>query len=409
MSDFSFFPNRLVRIRQAARAPMVLSAGMFAASGALFAIGTLLLARTMPIEAFGRFALGVALFNLFSLVAPAGLDQLVLRMRLAVGWRLAGLIAASGVALGSLVAVVTFWSGGLLAAEAAMTMAAIAAGGMSVMVAGVLRASGRTASAVPYTTGANWIILAIGLVGLVVPFSSALAPLALFAAGNLLRALIGWRMLLRERQPEHTGAPVDWPQAAALVGIATVGTAMLQMERLLIPIVLDLTDLALFAVLSSTVMFPFRLLNQAAGFALTPLLANEPDPQRRRALVHKEALIVTALAAVAAGCAVALAPPIVGWITSDAYRITGPLVLAGCANGMVKLLYAVTRSVVTACGTRAQIGRLNGLGLLWILLATLGGATGATFGLTGLLLGVAAGGLLTVLPLWVLARKTLLA
>ena len=135
-------------------------------------------------------------------------------------------------------------------------------------------------------------------------------------------------------------------------------------------------------------MFPFRLLNQAAGFALTPRLAAERDPAACRALVRAEAVLMGVLALAATGSVLAVAAPVATEITSGTYRVSEALVAAGCVNGLVKLLYALIRSVVTACGTRTQVGRMNGLGLAWLALATVGGSLGAGWSLTG----TAAGG-----------------
>ena len=164
-----------------------------------------------------------------------GLDQLLLRARLAIGWRLATLVTGLGAATGALVAGGAVWSGGLAVADAALAGLSVTAGGLSVTVAGALRAAGRARDAVPYTTGANWMIFAIGVTSLVSPFATATTPLALFLAGNLLRAIFGWRLLLRTERLRNEAVAIEWREALSLAGIAAVGTAMLQMERLLIP------------------------------------------------------------------------------------------------------------------------------------------------------------------------------
>jgi O-antigen/teichoic acid export membrane protein len=52
----------------------LIASGGFALSGAAFAVGNLLLARTMPTDDFGRFSLGLALFIVFSHMAPFGIN-----------------------------------------------------------------------------------------------------------------------------------------------------------------------------------------------------------------------------------------------------------------------------------------------------------------------------------------------
>ncbi len=391
------------------RQPTIVSTALFAASGAAFAAGNLLLARTMPVPEFGRLALAIALFTLFGLLAPFGIDQLVLRARLAITGRLALLMSAMGGALGIVVAVGVTLSGGLRPAEAAMLAPTIAAIGLSVVVSGVLRSEGRTRDAVPYTTGASWILFSVGCIGLLTPFNTPFWPLTLIMAGNMLRATLGWRLLLSERRDRGRmdTVPIDWGQALSLLGLAAVGTALMQLERLIIPLALNLSDLALYAVLSSVAIFPFRLLIQAAGFTLTARLAATTDLAARRTLVRGELLIMSLLAGAATVVILLLVAPLTPFLTGGTYAIHEALVAAACLNGTVKLLYALPRAIVTVCGSKSQVARLNGVGMLWLVLAVAGGAIGAKWGLTGLVLGVSIGGLVAILPIARLAQQSL--
>ena len=391
------------------RQPTILSTGLFAASGAAFAIGNLMLARAMPVPEFGRMALAIALITLFGLLAPFGIDQLVLRARLAITWRLALLIGGMGCAMGCIAAIGAALTGGLRPAEAVMLAPTIAAIGLSVVVSGVLRSEGRTRDAIPFATGSPWILLAIGCLGLAQHFATPFWPLTLFMVGNMVRAVVGWWLLFRERRGQDQAidtVAINWGEAFSLTGVAAVGTALVQLERLIIPLALMLSDLALFAVLASVAIFPFRLLIQAAGFTLTARLAATSDLAARRRLIRGELLIMALLAGAATVGILLVAAPLTPFLTGGRYAIDEALVAAACLNGSVKLLYALPRSVVTVCGSRSQVARLNGIGILWLVLAAAGGTLGGGWGLTGLILGVSAGGLLAVVPLWMLAKRT---
>src|SRR5687768_9014753 len=83
--------------------PTLRTTAVFAISGFAFAMGTLLLARTMQVEEFGNLALAIALFNVFGLLAPIGIDQILLRHKIDPGPRLLMRVILTGAAVGLLV------------------------------------------------------------------------------------------------------------------------------------------------------------------------------------------------------------------------------------------------------------------------------------------------------------------
>src|SRR3546814_2524258 len=90
----------------------------FGLSGEAFTLGMLLLARELPVAAYGRFTLAVALFNIFGLLTPLGVDQLFLRGPMRAGKGLLAFLILSGLVGGGLADMVAGLLGGMHPVEA---------------------------------------------------------------------------------------------------------------------------------------------------------------------------------------------------------------------------------------------------------------------------------------------------
>jgi len=390
----------------AARFSAVRASAVYGLSGAAFAAGNLLLARSMPVAEFGRFALGLALFNIFAVIAPIGLDQVLLRHRLSLGPRIGGLLLLAGALVGGAVGLGAAAIADFPPAEAAVLATCILAGGLVFVVGAGLRASGKEPGALLAATAASWVLLLIGLLALLVPMATSLPPLALFAAGNVLAAAIGWAAL-RPAWPAGTTVRIPWAEAVSLLSIAAIGTIMLQLERLLVPFALGLEELAVFSVLASVALFPFRMAVSGAGFGLVPKLRATGDLARRRRLVRDELVSVGALVVGAAFCVALLAPSVTHWLTNGRYEIGTALVLAACANGAAKVFQAIPRAILTGCGSERDIALLSRWGWFGLAVGALCGFAAAGWGLAGLLHGVALGSLVGTIPAGLLAARRL--
>ncbi|WP_299656575.1 hypothetical protein [uncultured Jannaschia sp.] len=390
------------------RQPTLVSAMTFAVSGAAFALGNLLLARQLPVEAFGRVALVIALFNVLILLAPLGIDQQIARRRIDPGIRLLALLLASALAMGVAVAVTVVAFGGFQASEAAWLVVMTLAGCVTITASMTLRMRQQPWAALTMATIASFILLTIGLATLAFDLRDAEWPLALFAIGNVAAAIWGWSMLQRScRVPEADREPVLWREAMSLLGIAFIGAVSLQIERIVIPIPLDLRDLALFSVLASVAIFPFRLLTAGVNFTVVPRLKAASSVSARYRVLRSELLLLGGIVALAWPVIILLAPPVTTLVTDGGYAISYALATAACCNGTVKILMVVPRAVLTACGSDRDLAALNRLGIVWVVLAVGGAFVGAQGGLTGLIWGVSLGGLLATLPAANLARRRL--
>lgn len=399
-------PSALVQ--RMLRQPTLRATAVFALSGLAFAVGNLLLARTMPVEAYGQLALAIALFNVFGLLAPIGVDQAMLRHHIDPGPRLLAFLSASGIVLGMAVGAGYSVFSDLHAMNGGALALVIAAGGVMAALVSLARSRHREAAALLLATTASWILLAIGIVSMAIPMTSALLPLTLFAVGNLLAAAIGWMILGKA----HRVAPADraaipWGEACSLLGIAAIGTATLQFERLVIPPTIGIGALALFSVLASVAIFPFRLLTASAGFALVPKLRAATSRQEEIQLIKRELLSTCMLLVGATVGIVLLAPVATPLLTGGRYEIGLGLAMAACFNGCSKVMQSFPRALITACGTDQDIARLNRLGWIGLATSVAGAFIGARWGLIGLLYGVTLGSMVGTLPAILLAKRKL--
>jgi hypothetical protein len=391
----------------AARFSGVRASAIYGLSGGAFAAGNLLLARSMEVQAFGHFALAIALFNIFAVVAPIGLDQVMLRHRIALRPGLLALLVAVaagfGVAVGfGGVALVDFTM-----AEASMLALAILAGGLIFIVGARLRAAHRELEALAAGTAASWLLLAIGTLGLFLPMPDALLPLALFAAGNIAVALVGLAALARPGMAPGEPVPIPWREAMSLLSIVAIGAITIQLERLLVPVALTLSDLALFSVLASVALFPFRMASAGAGFGLIPKLRGTQDRARRLALVRDELLSVGALLAGASLGVVVAAPLVASLLTGGRYEIGLGLVLAACLNGSAKVLQALPRAILIGCGSERDMALLSRWGWIGLAMGVGGAFAFAPWGLAGVICGIALGSLAGSIPAAILAARRL--
>jgi hypothetical protein len=184
---------------------------------------------------------------------------------------------------------------------------------------------------------------------------------------------------------------------------------MLQLERLLVPVTLGLEFLALFSVLASVAIFPFRLVTAGAGFSLVPKLRATTSAAVRRRLVRDELIPLTLLLAGATSCVFLLAPVATTMVTAGRYEIGASLLIAACANGTAKVLQVIPRAILTGCGQARDLSNLNWLGWLGLVASLIGAFAGAGWGLEGVVWGVTIGSLTGTLPAAILAHRRLKA
>jgi O-antigen/teichoic acid export membrane protein len=378
-------------------------------SGAAFAIGNLLLARALPTDDYGRFSLGLALFIVFSHMAPFGINQLMLRRQIDPSPRLLARLLAQGALTAMLAGFGAHIAYGVCLTDVLLIGLAITSGHLLWVTSAGLQKQNRRLAALGSLTAPDWILLAIGVGTLMAPPATATAPLAFYCVAVALVGPLAWsafaaahRVLAQPSEPIMT-----FRVLAPLGVIATGGVLVGQIERLVIPSVLDLEALAMFSVLTSVAIFPFRLVTLGAGFALTPRLVAARDGAAKQQVVKHE-LQVIGLALTGITIVVcALAPFVARWTTAGRYDPDLLLVLAACLIGAAKVAEVLPRAILTACGSERDLVHLSGCVWAGIVASVLGALLGAWAGLPGVLVGMAAGNLAGATPAMVVAYRAL--
>ena len=372
--------------------PTLRSVVIYAASGFGFAGANLILARALPMAQYGLFTLVVALVNLSFALAPAGVDGVVNRRRLEAGPRLLKR---------TLTAAVLVSTGFVIIAEIGYHMSiplllvvfvsAVAGGAMAVAGA-QFQSEQRYGISLALTQSPNLAMLVAALIVVVTGVRGVWLPLGICMLGFVLAAWSGWSILFRERATKQASdASVPWSEALSYAGLNAAGLVLVQLDRLVIPHVLPLHDLATFGVLAAIAGSLFRVLSMGVGYTLVPRLRAASSVLQRRHLIAHEAKLVGTIV-VSGSVAIWFATPFIErWFLAGKYHLTGSLLLAAIVSGMAKVTNSVTKSMVTALATPAELSTVNLVGWVSVGLAIAAAVFGARWGLAGVMYGVALG------------------
>jgi O-antigen/teichoic acid export membrane protein len=388
--------------------PTLRSMVVYGASGLAFAGANLVLARAMSTEHYALLTLLVALSTLGYHLAPAGLDAVITRGQIAVGPALLLRVAVASTAVGTGLCVIALAAYGLSAGTALLLLAAIAAGGLMLVAAGRFQSQQRFPLALALLTSPNLLLLLGALATLAVQERTATLPFAILAVGLMVVAALGWLIVLREQQPRAaSGVTIPWGEAFALAGVSAAGMLLIQLERLVIPYVLPLADLALFGVLGAVAGSLFRLLQIGVGFSLLPRLRSAGSVLERRQLIANELRLTIVIAIGGAAAILVLTPLVERWLLAGKYHLPLGLVLAVLFSGIAKIAHAFAKAVATALATPRELAFVNAAGWISVALAIGGAVVAARWGLAGVIYGVGAGWLAWAVMSFVLVVRHL--
>jgi O-antigen/teichoic acid export membrane protein len=331
------------------RSATLRSVAVLGLSGVGFAVANLLLARALPTEEYAVLTLVVALVNVGYPLAAAGLDGVVNRRRLEAGPRLFRRL------LQALVPVALIFTAlGVAAYETSpsislMILLGTMAGGALQVAGAQFQSEQRFGISLALYQSPNLVLLLSAAWVLAAGSRRAEAPLALWTAGFLLAAGGGWWLLFHERhaKPERS-VDFAWSEALSIAGLAVAGLVLIQVERLLLPHLLPLEDLATYGVLAAIAGSLFRVLQMGVGFSLMPRLRAAPGVMERRRLLFREARLVVTLAVLGSLVIWVATPRIEQWFLGGKYHLSAALVLAAVITGLVKILNGFAQSAVTA-------------------------------------------------------------
>lgn len=365
---------------------------VYGASGLGFAGANLVLARVLPTDQYALFTLVTALGNLGYSLAPAGLDGMVNRRHLEAGPALLrqALWPAGLVGLG-------FGGIGLFAydmpvALAAMLFASATLGGLMMVAGATFQSEQRFGVSLAIYQSPNIVLplaagLTVGLHG-----SRAWLPILISTAGFAAAAAYGWRVLFRERHGKpHRGAAFSWREALAFAGLSASGLVLIQLERLVIPHVLPLSDLALYGVLGAIAGSLFRVLQMGVGYSLLPRLRAAPTIDARRRLIGHEGKLVVWIVLVGSATIWFLTPLVERGFLAGKYHLGAGLILASIVSGIGKIANSFSKAMVSALSTPRELSLVNLLSWVSVGISLAGAYIGARWGLAGVIYGVGLG------------------
>ena len=256
----------------------------------------------------------------------------------------------------------------------------------------------------PFVQASNWVLLLIGIIAWIVGMTTALLPAALIALSGLITAALGWVMVARrtaDRKPAPRPAGI-WSEASSLMLINVAGSALLQLERLIIPMTIGIEELALFGVAAALVGSPFRMLQMAVSFTVIPRLRDARSVVDRRRLLLREFLLFGVVMGPASFIIWLVAPLIARWFLGGRYDLGTAIIIAMIISGLLKVLSAFGTSVVSALAPPVRLRRLSLASWVCIALATCLAVAFRRWGLCGIIYATSAGWLArTCVAFWI--------
>jgi O-antigen/teichoic acid export membrane protein len=360
----------------------------FALGGVGFALGNLLLARALSPAQFGTFTLFLALVQIGVTLGPIGLEGQVNR-------RPGGRVSANRPLLTSLVI------GGFTAAAAwtlyrmdfgliAALLISIIAGGAGRVASAIFQSRLKFAMALSLSQGLSVMLIAMGTLAAIMGGAELRFLGACVAGYYLISSAVGWGVLGRQR-PAGQVEQHSFLEGLSLLGITAAALILMQLERLLTPRLLSLEDLATFAVVTTLVGSPLRMLQMGAGYTLLPRLSGASSQSERRELVRHEAAAILFMAAGGTLLILLAAPEIAHWMLAGKYQLSAALMLAALVSGVVKLADGFATTIVWALGSARQLAFLNWASWTCAVVGLAAAWFAARWGLIGLMYGVTFG------------------
>ncbi len=365
------------------------------ASGAGFAGANLILARRLPETEYALFTLFLALVNLGYALAPAGIDTFVVRRPVEFGPLFLRKVLIVTLLVGVCFGAIGYFGYDLSGPVSLLLALATAAGGVMSVAASRFQGELRFGLSLSIAQSPNLVLLVAALLVVVLRGQGAGLAVVVSTAGFVVAAWYGWAILLRERhaKPER-GCEIAWGEAVAFAGVNASGLLLVQLDRLIIPHVRPVAELATFGVLAAIVGSLFRVLQQGVGYSLLPRLRSASGVAEQRRLLAHEARLVGVIALLGSAFIWVITPPVLHYLLADKYHLAPALIISGIVAGVTKILNAFSKAAVSALASQRELALVNYFGWASALLAVVAGMTAGAWGLAGVIYGVALGWLL---------------
>jgi O-antigen/teichoic acid export membrane protein len=243
----------------------------------------------------------------------------------------------------------------------------------------------------------NLVLLFAAVIIVLTQSRTAWHPISILAAGFVVAALVGWWVLLDHRRGSISSQQFSWTEALSFAGLNAAGLVLLQLDRLVIPHLLSVQDLATYGVLAAVAGSLFRMMSMGVGYTLVPRLRVADSVVERRRLISHEAKLVSGVLVAGVAAIWIITPWIERWVLADKYHLSGALLLAAIISGVVKVTNSFTKSVVSALATTSELAWINVFGWASVALAIFAAFVGARWGLAGVIYGVTMGWLMRAL------------
>jgi hypothetical protein len=327
-----------------------------------------------------------------------GIDGVVNRRHLEAGPALLRRSLTAAVLVGLLFVVVAELAYQMSSMTLLVLFVCTVAGGAMTVAGAQFQSERRYAISLALTQSPNLVLLVAAGAVIASDRRAAWVPLVIAALGFVAAALYGWTVLFRERVSKPAReSNFSWTEAFSFAGLNAAGLVLVQLDRLIIPHVLPLRDLATYGVLAAIAGSLFRVLQMGVGYTLVPRLRAAGSVPERRHLIAHEAKLVSAMVVAGSLCIWIITPLIERWFLQGKYHLEGALLLAAVVSGMAKIMNAFTKSTVTALATPAELSLVNVLGWASVGLAIPAALFGSRWGLAGVMYGVGLGWLLRAL------------
>lgn len=372
--------------------PTLRSVLFYGAAGLGFAGANLILARALSTSEYGLFTLVIALVNLSYALAPVGIDGIVNRRHLEAGPSLLRRTSTAGTIVAVTAVAIGHISYHMSAPLLLVVFVSTIAGGVMAVAGAQFQSEQRYGISMALYQSPNFTLLVAALAVLIFGVRSASVPLFITTVGFVVAAASGWWILFGERATKRDReGSFGWGEALSFAGLHAAGLILIQLDRLVIPYVLPLHDLATFGVLASTAGSLFRVLSMGVYFTLVPRLRVATSAIERRHLIAHEAKLVSGIVLAGSVGIWFVIPLIEQWFLAGKYHLAGALVLAALVSGVAKILDAFSQSTVTALATASEVSTVNLFGWASIGLAIAASVLGARWGLAGVMYGVGLG------------------
>jgi len=377
--------------------PAIKAASAFTLGGAAFALANLLLARSLSMQAYGQFSLVLTITVLGVMLGPLSLDAVVLRHRPGPRPMLFRSSLITGVVVAT-VAVAIGWAvysieAGYLTAVAV----AIVAGSVTRLCASIYQSEQRFKVSLWLIQSQNITLILGAIVASWISVASAQVVFSAYALHWVVAAIVGVLSLrFVAGITTNDSWTIPWRENPPLFGYLVTVQLAAQLDRLIIPKLLDIESLATFGVLAALVIAPFKMFQMGVGYTLVPGLRTADSKSARRRILLHEAGVMALVIAGGAASGLILAPWIAELFLKGKYVLGSTLVSAAVIAASLRVLVMFVSSIVTALGNQNQLAWLNHGSWVALFASVAGGWWGSQWGLPGLIFGFASGSLLRI-------------